>query len=111
MSIDKSAARFAILVALRVRAEATAKGITGKELSKRTGVGAALLSNYFRGKREMPLTTLGKCCIAIGTEPRKIVDLAWQELLKELEELERPDFSKMAAHRPGYSIEEGYEQQ
>lgn len=80
------AKRFAELVAKRVHAEASVRGITSKKLSKTIGTGEAILSNYFTGKREMPLSILEKCCQVIGIEPREIVAMAYRDLMREFSE-------------------------
>lgn len=103
----KQAKRFAELVAKRIQAEATMKGISARKLTRLIDSDASTLSNYFTGKREMPLSILEKCCQVIGVEPREIVAMAYRDLMREFG---NPDSLGLAANRPGYSLEDGYDQ-
>jgi transcriptional regulator with XRE-family HTH domain len=63
-----------LTVGPKLRLERDLKGISQAELSRRSGIAQANLSNIENGKQDITVATLLHICVALGVKPSSVLD-------------------------------------
>lgn len=65
-----------LTVGPRLHLERIRRGVSQTDLSRRTGIAQANLSNIEKGKRDITVSTLLQICLALGIQPSTVLDTA-----------------------------------
>lgn len=63
-----------LTVGPRLYLERIRRGVSQTDLSRRTGIAQANLSNIEKGKRDITVSTLLQICLALGIQPSTVLD-------------------------------------
>lgn len=63
-----------LTVGQRLYLERIRRGVSQTELSRRTGIAQANLSNIENGKQDITVSTLLQICLALGVKPSSVLD-------------------------------------
>ena len=63
-----------VTVGQKLHLERIRRGVSQTELSRRTGIAQANLSNIEKGKQDITVSTLLQICLALGVKPSSVLD-------------------------------------
>lgn len=104
MDINDRANLFAEYVGLALKGKITQYGWTISGVAQEIGHDQAALSNWLNSKRgHLPLRILDKVCELIDIEPQDVVREAYERLVKECSECDKP-LTDFDGERPPFEV-------
>lgn len=104
MDINDRADLFAEYVGLALKGKITQYGWTISGVAKELGHGPTAMTNWLNSKRgHLPLRILDKVCELIDIEPQDVVREAYERLVKEYGDYDKP-LTDFGSERPPFEV-------